>query len=498
MKMEKDSNENENKESKELQTLDVDGQAVNQEKKEEKGPLKLSRKIRVILFFFIIATEFSMNHSGGLLSSSSVIIKKQFNKDDKAFGLLGTSQGIGRVAGNLLYIYFNNKISAQVILAFSMIAKGLLAIIFKFSKNFNILIYVRGVVAIFRMPPSIYCGVWIDQFGIQKYKTVMMSTIPMVQTGGKMIGFLLHLIVGEENWSDGFLIQGIIMIFIGVAISCFPTIYFSNKIKASAKTDKTKDRPTDFEYTERAKELISKGKEQKSKLSQFFEDLYELVSNPIWSISMTGRALLFGITTTIHFWVSDYMKNVIKITDKREVFVIYTAISILGPLGGVICNSIVNPLIGGYEKKQASYAAILLHVLEVLCGMSMAFLRKKIWFLVLMLFYFLFDSSVIGIINGINISSVRPEIKATGFSIANLVTHSLCSGPGPFLYGFVNDKYKEQFKGAGMLCMMIICSSVIPIFIAMTIVRNRILNRKEKEKEKNEKLVNKDEEAGGN
>ena len=111
-----------------------------------------------------------MNNSGGLLSSASVAIKKEFNLGDKDFGFLGTSQGIGRVAGNLLYIYFNSRLSAKFILSFSLIAKGALAIIFKFSKNFNILVYVRGIVAIFRMPPSIYCRVWIDQFGIQKYK----------------------------------------------------------------------------------------------------------------------------------------------------------------------------------------------------------------------------------------------------------------------------------------------------------------------------------------
>jgi len=209
---------------------------------------------------------------------------------------------------------------------------------------------------------------------------------------------------------------------------------------------------------------------------------------------MTGRALLFGITTIIHFWISDYMKNIILIQDKREVFIIYTAITILGPLGGVICNSIVNPLIGGYEKKKASYAAILLHIAEVICGMSMAFLRNKISFLFLTLLYFLFDSSVIGIINGINISSVRPEIKATGFSIANLITHSLCSGPGPYLYGVVNDKYKDKFMGSGMLCMMFICTIDIPIFIMMTIIRNRILDKKQKEKEG--KLVDNNKEEG--
>lgn len=493
--MEKNLNDAETIEPEELKTLDQEGKVQEgKEDSDKNGPIKLSRKVRYVLFFIIVSTEFFMNNSGGLLSSSSVVIKRQFNIKDKEFGLLGTSQGIGRVIGNLLYIYFNNKLSAQVILSFSMITKGALAILFKFSKDFNLLVFVRGIVAVFRMPPSIYCGVWIDQFGIQKYKTVMMSTIPMVQTGGKMLGFLFHIIVGEENWRMGFVIQGILMIIIGILLTFFPSVYFSNKIKAKEKTEETKDNITVFEYTERSRQMEKSDK--KSKVKQFFLDVYELITNPIWTISMIGRALLFGITTTIHFWVSDYMKNVILIKDKREVFVIYTIISILGPLGGVICNSIVNPLIGGYEKKKASYAAILLHISEVICGMSMAFLRNKMSFLVLTLFYFLFDSSVIGIINGINISSVRPEIKATGFSIANLVTHSLCAGPGPFLYGFVNDKYKDKFLGAGMLCMMFICAIDIPIFIIMTIIRNRKLDLKEKEK--TEKLINKENEEAKN
>ena len=42
-----------------------------------------------------------------------------------------------------------------------------------------------------------------------------------------------------------------------------------------------------------------------------------------------------------------------------------------------------------------------------------------------------------------------------------------------------------------MLCMMFICAADIPIFIIMTIIRNRRLDKKEKEKE--EKLINKDE-----
>ena len=45
-----------------------------------------------------------------------------------------------------------------------------------------------------------------------------------------------------------------------------------------------------------------------------------------------------------------------------------------------------------------------------------------------------------------------------------------------------------------MLCMMFICALDIPIFFIMTIIRNRRLDLKAKEKE--EKLLNKDKEEG--
>ena len=144
----------------ELQSMTEESETVPKNEEEDgKITIKLSRKIRLILFVFIISTELFMNNSSGLLSSASVAIKKEFNIGDKEFGLLGTSQGIGRVAGNLFYIYFNNKFSPKYIISFSMLIKGILAIIFKFSNNFNILVFVRGIVAIFRMPPNVYCGV---------------------------------------------------------------------------------------------------------------------------------------------------------------------------------------------------------------------------------------------------------------------------------------------------------------------------------------------------
>ena len=79
--MEAKKNENENTDEKELQNLNIEGkqEEIKKDEEDNKGPIKLSRKVRFVLFIFIVSTELFMNNSSGLLSSSSVAIKKEFN-----------------------------------------------------------------------------------------------------------------------------------------------------------------------------------------------------------------------------------------------------------------------------------------------------------------------------------------------------------------------------------------------------------------------------------
>ena len=60
--MSEEKKENEKEESKELQTLDEEGKLQTTEE-DTKGPIKLSRKVRFILFIFIVSTELFMNNS---------------------------------------------------------------------------------------------------------------------------------------------------------------------------------------------------------------------------------------------------------------------------------------------------------------------------------------------------------------------------------------------------------------------------------------------------
>ena len=78
------------------------------------------------------------------------------------------------------------------------------------------------------MPPSIYIPVWIDQFGVQKWKTMFMTMVQVVIPTGKVAWYLLHALFGEENWQMGFVFEGAYLFVVGLFASFTPGKYFSS------------------------------------------------------------------------------------------------------------------------------------------------------------------------------------------------------------------------------------------------------------------------------
>ena len=169
---------------------------------EENQPRKivLSRCYRLFLFFIMVSVEGAMNISSGLLSSATKEIKKSLNMNDAKFGMFGTANGLGRVIGSTLFGMYNIKYSRKWIQTGNVGFHALFLLIFKLTNNGNILICMRGLTGFTQMPPSIYCCVWIDQYGLASLKTVQITTVQLFQTTGKCIGYFLNMFFGLDNW----------------------------------------------------------------------------------------------------------------------------------------------------------------------------------------------------------------------------------------------------------------------------------------------------------
>ena len=99
---------------------------------------------------------------------------------------------------------------------------------FKLTSEKYLLIGTRFFIGIVHMPPSIYIPVWIDQFGVQKWKTMFMTMVQVVIPTGKVAWYLLHALFGEENWQMGFVFEGAYLFLVGLFVSFTPGKYFSS------------------------------------------------------------------------------------------------------------------------------------------------------------------------------------------------------------------------------------------------------------------------------
>lgn len=194
------------------------------------------------------------------------------------------------------------------------------------------------------------------------------------------------------------------------------------------------------------------------------------------------RAVLYGVNTALHFWISDYMRTALNINDSFQILISYSIIAVTGPLGGVLASSFVSFFLGGYEHRNSAFVLLGLHFISCIFGLAIPFMANLYSFCGATALYLIFNSAALPIVQGLVITSVSPKLKGTAFSIANLVTMLLTSGPAPYLYGMINDLYKEKFKGVGMLFIMVVaCVGLVFIFV-LSMCRYHVLKMQDKNK----------------
>ena len=449
-------------------------------KKNSLREVKLSRYYRLFLFYIVISVEGAMNISSGLMSSATKEIKQSLNMNDAKFGMFGTLNGIGRVIGSTLFGMYNLTISRKWIQAFCVGFHAIFLLFFKLTNNGNILIFMRGLTGFTQMPPSIYCCVWIDQYGIQAFKTLQITAVQLFQTTGKCIGFFLNMYFGLDNWKAGFLIESIYLFFCAFCILISSEDYFSVVLTAQ-------EHKRDTDCT-----TYKEHKLHHQKKETFFSDLKVLLCDHLYILCMICRCILHGLNTCLHFWLADFIRNVIQEKSQLKITLLYSLICFAGPFGGILINAIFKPIIGSYESAKSSWPLVILQLIASIFGICIKFMKTTLNVTIATILFLIFNSSALPIVQGILISCVDKELGATGFAIANILTQVLTSGTTPLLYGVINDRYKDKISNLAMLCIMSLEFLAIPFLCILAYLRNKKFDEEEKNREdKEQELVEK-------
>lgn len=273
--------------------------------------------------------------------------------------------------------------------------------------------------------------------------------------------------------------EGFIFLTSAIFILACPDKFFSSKLSVVKELDETEH------VEQKDKRVVSIFQTRQSTKNEikkltYCQELKYILKNPLFIHGALARSILLGVNTAFHYWISDYMKNALKIENSHVIFWSYTLMNIGGPIGGVFAGSFITYFFGGYENKHSASVLFVSHAITCVFGMLIPFMPGLYTFCSMTLFYLIFNSSSLPMIQGIIITSVSTELKGTAFSVANLFTMLLTSGPAPFFYGIMNDIFLEKdYHNIGMLSIMICCCIGIIFIGAMVFYRYRQYNELE-------------------
>ena len=452
--------------------------------KVQKKEITLSRYYRTFLFFVMVSIESILNVSSGIFSSATKEIKAQLKINDTKFGSFGTANSAGRVISSILFGIINQKISRKRTTIIFVSLHAFILFFFKITDNINILIFFRGLLGFSQTTASVYVPIWINQFGLSEYKTIQITSLQLFQTIGKLLGHLINLILGLDNWKNGFVLEGIILLILAFCCLISSEDYFSRFLYPK-KEENSKKRISSTIFEEH--DISINKNEKNNKKGNYFSDLAQLLGNPLYAFSLISRCIIHGLNTCLHYWFSDFLRTVIL--EKQSIVTLsYSIVCVAGPFGGIIANYLLKPYIGNYESRKSSWPIVILQFIASIFAISIGLMKTTKYLCIVTILFLIFNSSALPLIQGILISCTDKKLSATGFAFASTCTQLATAGTTPMIYGMINDKFKLKYPWLAMVSMMSLNLLALPLLIFLAILRNKKFDEEEKRKEQKEEL----------
>ena len=235
---------NEDIDSQKLKSVNsklIDSELDKKAEEESKAPITLSRKMRWIVYFILLYISIVMELDQGVLSSTTDSLSKDMELNDSQLGGLGSMIFLGKSIGCLIFFTLINKLNRKYMLLVTSFLTILSLILTTQTKNLALLYICRIVVGIAQSYLGIYSPVWADQFGIHKYKSIILSLQHLSSSLGYLFGYVMGIWLG---WVLAFYVQNIMLLIPIVILIFISDKFFSMSlmpVKSKLKLLKTEN-----------------------------------------------------------------------------------------------------------------------------------------------------------------------------------------------------------------------------------------------------------------
>ena len=464
----------------------------------------LSRKMRIYIFSLFLVLSVVVDLESGIFNSSVDYLQADLNMNNAEYGLFVSISFTGRIIGLVIFMFILNFKHRKYTLIATIFLHGSSYVLYQISSNSYILTFAKMFAAGNKVCASIYRPVWIEQFGLSKYKSVFFSLVQIMSSYGQIIGFSLGSLLFKSDWKMGLLSILAMMYIIAIGFLIVPGKYFFRsymyyedklvEIEDSNEDDKNKDNTSSASSDTESARSSTEGKkryktifvnaknvekqkreksgEQKKKISlwekfkNLLRDLFLLVKNKIFLLSMIKRANTTFILQIVHSYLKQYQQHSLEDVNE-DLIVLFYSISSLGStaVGGLL-GGIITKKLGGYESKKSTYIVIIPEILTAASISFLAFTKNFYVYNINLILFFCFISIGSPVIQGYLIKTIPKSIKGIGVGLDMIVSTFLGKIPGPVIYGALEDKYSNENRAlAWQICMCYFYVGVIIVFI---------------------------------
>ena len=419
--------------------------------KDQEGEIRLSRCVRLFIFGIFWLIHFFNCSDGGVPSASSNSIKKDLNFTDTQFGQYGSIVQLGRMTGTLIVMSLLNVCNRKYLIFVALLFKCASFLIYFISINYYVVMVFRYIQGVSHVFTYVYFPTWIDQFGLQSSKTMMMSLIQTASPFGSVFGFSVTTFIGTHNWKWGFGVLAFSILPLNFFLLFVPDKYFSANIFFKKTIEQKYD--NDVIGTVSIFEVDEKKKNVKKGESNTKSDWWSMVDG-VFIFIVLARTVIMFIFMGIHYWLGDYFVNVLEIKNKFAKTSSYGIISFFGPFFGSMIGGAVCEKFGGYEKKSSIFVCIFFSVLTCIAGAVVPEVKSLGTFTAAVFIFFVFANCQMPILIGISFNCVPRTLKGASYGINSLMCTFLGNLLAPSVYGYLNDIFKMKDKRMAMRCVM--------------------------------------------
>ena len=199
------------------------------QKIKKKQKIYLSRYVRMILFFLLLIFSVVIDLDAGVMSSSYKTFTHDLHMSDLQFGSLNSITTVGKIISLLFYMIIINKNHRKFIIVTSAFCNGLSFFAYFLNDNFYYIASVKFFTSFCKVFINVYMPVWVDQFGIKKYKTLLLTIVYMVTSYGRIVGAWIGTVVFNNHWKKAFSCCGVIFFSLSFGLFSIPQKYYSTK-----------------------------------------------------------------------------------------------------------------------------------------------------------------------------------------------------------------------------------------------------------------------------